>query len=367
MMTVRKKVVVLGAGKVGRMVVDFLARTDDYDVRAADPDEAAARAAVLDAHGAPLPNARAAAGALDDPGALRRVLEGHDYVLSCAPFHRNVEIARAAREAGVHYLDLTEDVAVTKAVGELARGAPTAFVPQCGLAPGFVSIVTHELCSRFESLDAVKMRVGALPTFPHNRLKYNLTWSTEGLINEYCHPCEAVVDGRLVELPPLEGLEPLLVDGVEYEAFNTSGGLGTLAETYAGRVQALDYKSIRYPGHNALLKVLLEDLRFEHDREGLKRVFERSLPYTDQDVVLIYVTVSGRRDGRFATESYVKKIHGQQIAGRRWGAIQITTAAGLCAVLDLHAAGTLPASGLVRQEEIDYAAFVENRFGRWYA
>ena len=363
-----KKVVVLGAGKVGRLVISLLGNTGDYAVTAVDVDQAAADAAILRADGSTLPGAAARAADFSDRGSLTDVLSGQDYVLSCAPFHCNVLIAEVAREHGVNYLDLTEDVATTKRVKELSQGAEAAFIPQCGLAPGFITIAANHLAFAFDTLDTVKMRVGALPMFPHNRLKYNLTWSTAGLINEYANPCESVVDGRLTTVPPLEGLERLSFDGQEFEAFNTSGGLGTLAETWNGRVRNLDYKSIRYPGHRNLIALLMEDLRFKDDQEDLARIFERSLPHTSQDVVLIFVTASGTTaDGRLSQRSYATKIYNKDIDGTHWGAIQITTAAGLCGVLDLHVQGVLPATGFVRQEDVPFDAFIENRFGKHYA
>ena len=356
------RIAVLGTGKVGRLVTWFLASSGDYEVVAVDRDEGAARAAAegLDA-------ATAAVCDLADEAAVAGVLGDAGYVLSCAPFHCNPGIARAAKATGTHYLDLTEDVAVTKQVMELADGAEQAFIPQCGLAPGFISIVANDLARRFDALDSLKMRVGALPIQPHNRLNYNLTWSTEGLINEYRHPCEAVVGGELVTLPPLEDHETITIDGLEYEAFNTSGGLGSLADTYAGQVQRLDYKSIRYPGHRDILKILMDDLRLHDDPDTMKLIFERALPYTHEDVVLIVVTATGQIDGRFCQESYVNKVYNAEVGGQRWSAIQITTAAGLCAVVDLHVQGALPARGFVRQEQVALDGFLANRFGRHYA
>ncbi|MEX0815447.1 MAG: saccharopine dehydrogenase C-terminal domain-containing protein, partial [Dongiaceae bacterium] len=275
--------------------------------------------------------------------------------------------AAAAAAAGAHYFDLTEDVATTKAVRALAAGADTAFVPQCGLAPGFVSIVANDLARRFETLRDVHMRVGALPQFPVNGLKYNLTWSTDGLINEYCNPCEAIHEGRAVEVMPLEGLERFSLDGIDYEAFNTSGGLGTLCETLEGRVGSLNYKTVRYPGHRDIVKLLLEDLRLKERRPLLKDVLETAIPITHQDVVLIFVTVAGERDGRLTQETYAKKIYAREIDGRLVSAIQITTAAGLCAMVDLQGQGRLPASGFVRQEQAELGDFLANRFGRAFA
>src|SRR6185503_2426470 len=188
-------------------------------------------------------------------------------------------------------------------------GATHAFMPQCGLAPGFISVVTHDLMTHFETLDHVKMRVGALPLHPNNALKYSLTWSTDGLINEYGNPCEALVDGRAVEVAPLEGLEEIEIDGMIYEAFNTSGGLGSLAETYGSRAQTMDYKTIRYPGHCGQMRLLMNDLKLNHDRGTLKRVLENAVPQTLQDVVIVYVAVAGQQDGQLREENYVNKIY----------------------------------------------------------
>ena len=211
------------------------------------------------------------------------------------------------------------------------------------------------------------MRVGALPAYPSNALNYNLTWSTEGVINEYCEPCEAIVDGQLREVPALEEREEFSLDGVLYEAFNTSGGLGTLCETLAGKVRTLNYRTIRYPGHAAIMKALLHDLRLRDRRDVLKDILEQALPATMQDVVIVFVTVAGQRGGRLQQETYARKIYSHVLAGQMRSAIQITTASSLCAMLDLLAAGELPQSGFVRQEEVPLAAFLGNRFGRVYA
>jgi saccharopine dehydrogenase-like NADP-dependent oxidoreductase len=287
-------------------------------------------------------------------------------VISALPFFLNPGVAEACAEAGVHYFDLTEDVATTRAVRKVASGSKTAFVPQCGLAPGFISIVGHHLATKFDSLRQVHMRVGALPQFPANALKYNLTWSTDGLINEYCNPCEAIHDSRAVELMPLEGLEHFSLDGIDYECFNTSGGLGTLVETLDGKVESLNYKTVRYPGHCAVMKMLLEDLRLRERRHLLKDIMEQSLPITHQDVVLIFVTATGMREGRLTQESYAKKIYAKEIRGHLMSAIQITTAAGICAMVDLMFDGQLPQQGFVRQEMCDLAPFLKNRFGKHY-
>ena len=283
-----------------------------------------------------------------------------DAVISSLPYYCNVAVAEAARRAGIHYFDLTEDVEVTRAVRRISAGAAQAFVPQCGLAPGFISIAANELIGHFDELRTVKLRVGALPQHPNNVLKYSLTWSTEGLINEYGNPCEAIVDGRRIEVAPLEGLEEIEIDGTLYEAFNTSGGLGSLGETYGARVQNMDYKTMRYPGHCDQMRLLMNDLKLNHDRGTLKRILENAVPQTLQDVVVIYVAVTGTQDGELREENYVNKVYPQMIAGRLWSAIQVTTASGICAVVDLvlqrrrppprlRASGRLPPARRLRQ------------------
>lgn len=353
-----KDIVVAGAGKIGATIADLLAATGDYRVKLVDRVVRSAPGT-----GAITP----VEADVTDGRRMRTLLKDSFAVLSAVPFDLTGGIAEASRDAGTHYLDLTEDVATTRRVQELAAGADVAFIPQCGLAPGFITIVANDLIRRFDTLQDVRMRVGALPKFPSNALNYNLTWSTAGLINEYCEPCEAIVNGERREMPPLEECEELALDGVTYEAFNTSGGLGALCQTLDGRVRNLNYRTIRYPGHAAIMKALLNDLRLRDRRDLLADILEHALPTTLQDVVIVFVTVSGTRSGQFVQETYANKIYSRDIGGRVRSAIQITTAAAIAAVLDLLVAGRIPNRGFVRQEQIDLPVFLENRFGRLYA
>jgi saccharopine dehydrogenase-like NADP-dependent oxidoreductase len=354
------RLILLGSGKIGSAIAALLSRTGDYRITVADRDqESLQRISLANVHPLLLK--------VDDPDSLRAAIIGHAVVVSALPFHLTPVIAAAARDAGAHYFDLTEDVESTKAVRRLAADAGTAFVPQCGLAPGFISIVAHDMTKSFDQLRDVHMRVGALPVYPTNALKYNLTWSTDGLINEYCNPCEAIVGGQLREVPALEEVEHFLLDGIDYEAFNTSGGLGTLAETLCGHCENLNYKTVRYPGHRDIMKTLVQDLRLGQRRDILRNVLESAIPITYQDVVLIFVTVSGHRDGRLIQESFARKIYAAEIAGRLMSAIQITTASSLCAMVDLLMNERLPRQGFVRQEQADLQQFVQNRFGQVFA
>lgn len=361
-----KDILVLGAGKIGALISGLLAESGDYRVQLAD-SVAGAADKVVKAHA----QSNLTAFTLDagDAAALAAHVRQHQpvAVISGLPYFCNVKVAEVARAENLHYFDLTEDVAVTKSVRELAQGATTAFVPQCGLAPGFISIAANELIQHFEEIKSVKLRVGALPQHPNNVLKYALNWSTDGIINEYGNLCQSIVSGKEVDVLPLEGLEEISIDGKLYEAFNTSGGLGSLGETYGERVNTMNYKTIRYPGHCEQIRLLMNGLKLNHDRDTLKRILENAVPQTLQDVVIIYAAVTGMQDGQLREENYVNKVYPGAVAGRLWSAIQITTAAGICSVMDLVLADGSGRSGFIAQEQFSLKDILDNRFGAHYA
>jgi len=353
------EVLVVGGGKIGRMVAVILQNAAEYNVTIADANQE-----MLDEVAAlGIATIKVDVG---DEAQLLKALDGKNAVLSATPYFLTPAIASAAKKARAHYFDLTEDVKSTKFVMDLAQGADSAFMPQCGLAPGFVGIAGYHLAKEFDSIEDLSMRVGALPRYPTNALKYNLTWSTEGLVNEYCNPCEALVDGKLKEVEPLENLENFSLEGVDYEAFNTSGGLGTLCDTLAGRAKNVSYRSIRYPGHRDILNILLNDLKLNKRQDLMCEIFENGLPRTRQDVVTVFCTATGMINGRFEERSFVNVSKAMEVAGKSWSAIQITTAAGVTAAIDLMRLGRLPQAGFVRQEQIDLDEFLANRFGALY-
>ncbi len=360
------KILVLGAGKIGSLISGLLAESNDYEVQLADA-RAGAAAEVAGAHG--LTNIHAFDLDATDSTALSDHVEQEKpvAVVSGLPYYCNRKVAQVARDHGLHYFDLTEDVTVTEDVRRIAEGAEQVFAPQCGLAPGFISIAANELIQHFDELKSVKLRVGALPQHPNNVLKYSLTWSTDGVINEYGNLCKAIVDGDEVDVLPLEGLEEIEIDGTLYEAFNTSGGLGSLGESYRDQVTTMNYKTIRYPGHCEQIRLLMNGLKLNHDRDTLKRILENAVPQTLQDVVIIYAAVTGMQDGELREENYVNKVYPQMVAGRLWSAIQITTAAGICSIIDLSLSGDGNYSGFVAQEQFRLDDILNNRFGRFYA
>ncbi|MCD6045641.1 MAG: lysDH [Gammaproteobacteria bacterium] len=358
------KIIVAGAGKIGSLISTIFLDSGDYQITLLDTnfsghdvcrlqETALLRKVVID---------------VTDETSLDAFLRNHshDAIVSSLPFYCNPVVARCAKKFNLHYFDLTEDIEVTSQIKKIAEGASTAFIPQCGLAPGFIGIAAHHLMKKFSTIDTVKMRVGALPVHSNNALQYALTWSTDGLINEYGNVSVAIVNGELMRVRPLEGLEAVQLDGVQYEAFNTSGGVGSLAELYQGKVRMMNYRTLRYPGHCEKMRFLMNDLRLNEDRGALKTILERAIPKTYQDVVLIYVSVSGYMKSGLLEESLFYKIYPKDIAGHRWSAIQVTTAASLCTMVDLTVQGKSKKQGFVYQEKTRLEDFLANRFGRYY-
>jgi saccharopine dehydrogenase-like NADP-dependent oxidoreductase len=191
------------------------------------------------------------------------------------------------------------------------------------------------------------------------------------VINEYCRPCEVIQKGVRREAPALDGLERFSIDGVAYEAFHTSGGLSTLCETLDGRVNELNYKTIRYPGHHYLMDFLVNGMRMgdsADSRRQLAQMLERAIPTAHQDLVLIMCSAAGWREGVYAQETDVRKVYHQVIHGERWSAIQVTTASAACVAVDLFFQGKLPVRrGFVKQEQVELRDFLANRFGNYYS
>ncbi|MGB7920707.1 MAG: saccharopine dehydrogenase C-terminal domain-containing protein [Desulfobacterales bacterium] len=349
------KITILGAGKVGTTIALMLHKSDFCsDIRIGDiveqPD-----------FGSFVPRAYTRLD-FKDPIALGKLISGRDAVVSAAPFYLNRTIAETCARERVAYFDLTEDVETTTFIRALAQNAAVPFVPQCGLAPGAINIIGSSYARRFKTVRSLELRVGALPLYASNSMKYYLSWSTAGLINEYCQLAEALYNGRRINALPLEGLERLTIDGTEYEAFNTSGGVATMCETFEGCVSDLNYKTIRYPGHRDLMRFLLHDLNLGRNRHVLTQIFDQEVPLTEQDVVIMYVNVVGSDEGPVMQRNFVKKIYGRLIDGTSLSAIQLSTAAGLVAILELFSRGSLK-PGFVKQEDIAVEDFFMTHWG----
>jgi saccharopine dehydrogenase-like NADP-dependent oxidoreductase len=358
------RILVMGAGKIGSLIAFLLSYSHDYVIYLADAQKNNPYARRLNE--APHFN-YLQLDAKDEKSVASFVKKNKiEAIVSSLPFYHNTHIAKIAANLNIHYFDLTEDVNTTFAVRDIAKKSKSAFVSQCGLAPGFISIIANHLMKNFPKLDTVKMRVGALPINVSNALQYSLTWSTDGLINEYGNFCQSIENGQLATVMPLEGLEEIKIDGLTYEAFNTSGGIGSLVESHLGKVKHLSYKTIRYPGHCEKIKFLMNDLKLNEDRESLKHILERAIPKTYQDVVLVYVSVNGQQDGQFIEENYVKKFYPKVIAHHQWSAIQLTTASEICTIVDLIFEHPKKYHGFVHHEQFSLEDVLSNRFGKYY-
>jgi saccharopine dehydrogenase-like NADP-dependent oxidoreductase len=348
------KIAVLGLGKVGRLAAEFLADAG-FDV------------AGFDAR--PFPDAPFPVRLIDlrDAAATRAALAGREAVLSCLPYAFNKQVASTAHALHLHYFDLTEDVATMKHIRALATSAKGVMAPQCGLAPGFVAIVGAHLAQRFERVRSIRLRVGALPQHPTGLLGYAFNWSPEGVVNEYLNDCEVIEEGVLKTVSAMEWLETVYVGGVRLEAFTTSGGLGTMCETFADRVENLDYKSLRYPGHASLMNFFFHELLMREDRAAAGKILTHAKPPVDEDVVFVHVAAEGWTDGRLGRREFVRAYYPVEISGKVRTAIAWTTAASVAAVIEIMRSGALPPAGFVKQETIPLERFLETRTGRLYA
>jgi saccharopine dehydrogenase-like NADP-dependent oxidoreductase len=249
---------------------------------------------------------------------------------------------------------------------ELAKTADSVMAPQCGLAPGYIGIVGANLTREFETLRDIELRVGALPRFPNGLLAYSFNWSSFGVINEYLNDAEVIHNGVKKNVPSLEGFEYINIEGQEFEAFITSGGLGTMCDTFEGKVDTLNYKTIRYPGHGKLMRFLMYELIMKNDIENLERILSNAKPPVDDDVVYVYAVVEGWKKGKIARTEYYRAFYPIEIDGIRWRAISWTTAGAIVAVIEMVANKTLPQKGFIKQEEIPFDAFVATQTGSLY-
>jgi saccharopine dehydrogenase-like NADP-dependent oxidoreductase len=339
-------IAVCGLGRVGHVAARLLHETGfqvlGLDVRA-PPSVPPYRCRALD---------------LDVLDGIGDALASCDAVLSCLPYRLNRQLALVAHERGIHYFDLTEDVATTRAVKELAGTARGVMAPQCGLAPGFIGIVGAAQVEQFETCRSLRLRVGALPQNPTGLMGYAFNWSPEGVVNEYLNDCEVIEDGERKWVSSMEWHELLYVEGVALEAFTTSGGLGTICETFHGRVANVDYKTIRYPGHMRLMNFFFHELLMRERRELAGEILTNAKPPVDADVVYVHVSAEGVIDGRLRRKEFVRAYRPREVAGRAESAIAWTTASSAVAVVQLVHDGVLPQRGFLKQEEIPLAAFL---------
>ncbi len=353
MRMVIQSVLVLGLGKVGHLVARLLHRTG-FDVTAADLHPSTAK---------PYATKKLDVSNQND---LALAMQGFDAVVSCLPYSFNIDVARLAHERGVHYFDLTEDVPTTKSILEMADESKAVLAPQCGLAPGFIAIVGARLAGGFDKIRAIKLRVGALPQHPTGLLGYAFNWSPEGVVNEYLNDCEVIENGEHKWVSPMDWVETLVINGIQLEAFTTSGGLGTMCETYLGKVENLDYKSIRYPGHVKLMNFFFHELLMRENRQMAGQILTNAKPAVNDDVVFVHASCEGWKKEQLVRDEFVNAYYPLEIGGKTRRAISWTTAASICAVVEMVNSGTLPDRGFIRQEEISLNDFLKTENGKFF-
>lgn len=348
-----EKVAVLGLGKVGHLAAELL-QGSGFVVTPID--------------GRPVKTPALQAEVVDvaDSAALRRALSSQHAVLSCLPYALNKGAASCAHDLGIHYFDLTEDVPTTQHIRQLAESSRALMAPQCGLAPGFIGIVGADLANQFEKVRSIRLRVGALPQNPTGLLGYAFNWSPEGVVNEYLNDCEVIEEGVRKTVSAMEWIETLYIDGMQLEAFTTSGGLGTMCETFEGRVENLDYKTMRYPGHVQLMNFFFHELLMRERRELAGEILANAKPPVDADVVYVHAAAEGWADGRLQRREFVRAYRPIDINGRSRTAIAWTTSASVVAVIEMVREGVLPKHGFLKQEEIPLASFLATRTGSLY-
>ncbi|HEY0005234.1 MAG TPA: saccharopine dehydrogenase C-terminal domain-containing protein [Pyrinomonadaceae bacterium] len=302
------KILVLGAGRMGLgAAFDLVQAADVQSVTVADLDLERARAV---AHTIGSDKLKPVQLDVADMGQAVALMRGHDAAMSCVVYHHNLNLARAAIEARTSFCDLGGNNSVVDqelSLDQEARAAGIHLIPDCGLAPGMVSVLAAHGAARFHTLEEIHIRVGGLPQSPRPPLDYQIVFSVEGLINEYVERARVIRDGRIVEVDSMTELEELEFPAPfqRMEAFQTSGGTSTLPESFLGRLRELDYKTIRYPGHCERFRLLIElglassepievDGARTTPRRVLGEMLLRRLPADEPDVVLIRVEFRGR-------------------------------------------------------------------------
>jgi lysine 6-dehydrogenase len=353
------RILVLGAGRMGLGAAYDLAHNSNgvADVTVADLEAAKAQEVV-----ARVASSRVTAASADvsDYASAVEIMRGHDAVISCVNYWHNRTLARAAIEAKAHFCDLGGNNTVVDAELALdaeAREAGVNIIPDCGLAPGMVSILAAHGAARFDRLEEIHIRVGGLPLDPRPPLDYQIVFSVEGLINEYIEPARVIRDGRVVEVESLTEVESLEFPEPfgTMEAFQTSGGTSTLPETFLGRVRELDYKTIRYPGHCERFKLLCdlglcssEEIEVGgvrvRPRHVLGEALTRVLPADGPDVVLVRLEFVG--DGRKLVYDIIDRF--DETTGL--SAMMRTTAFPASIIAQMMARGETTRRGAVPQE-----------------
>ena len=360
---------IVGAGRIGTAIYSFLVgQASGYNISIADINSHHKHWSINESHFFEIETP------ISYATQFNKFVKDKTLIINALPFTQNINLYQACLEYNVPYFDLSEDDALDKWIDNRNYITPTRTglpftMPHCGLAPGMSTVVANHLIKDFSDLHEVKIRVGALSQDATNKLKYHSSWSGDGLVNEYRGKCQVVRNGAYDEVDALSGYETLMIDGKDYEAFYTAGGIGTFAKTLADRNIAcvnVDYKTLRRVGHHQYVDFLFNDLKLPQDI--LTDMFKKYIPKTRKDEVIIYVTASGYTGNEtyYQTKTYDMMFRPSFIYGQTYSAIEFTTACGVLSMVELFLAGKLPKEGYVTQESVDWKDALSTTSGRFY-
>ena len=300
------------------------------------------------------------------------LMRGHDATISCVNYWYNESLSRAAIETKSNFCDLGGNNYVVDsqlALDAEAKAAGINIIPDCGLAPGMVSILAMHGAAKFDEIEEIHIRVGGLPQDPQPPLNYQLVFSVEGLINEYIEVARVIRDGKITEVESMTEIETLAFDGFPpLEAFQTSGGTSTLPDTFLGKIRELDYKTIRYAGHCEKFKTMIdlglcssEEMVVDYAKVTPRKVFgdllQKHLPADGPDYVLVRLDFVGKKDGKSKRLRY--DIVDKQDEQTGMSAMMRTTAFPASIIAQMMARGDVLMRGATPQEKaIDADKFV---------
>lgn len=300
------------------------------------------------------------------------LMSGHDSTISCVNYWYNESLSRAAIETGTNLCDLGGNNYVVDsqlALDAEARAAGICIIPDCGLAPGMVSILAMHGAAEFDEVEEIHIRVGGLPQDPQPPLDYQLVFSVEGLINEYVEVARVVRGGKITEVPSMTEVEDLTFDGFPpLEAFQTSGGTSTLPDSFLGKIRELDYKTIRYAGHCEKFKTMIDlglcssdEIVVDFTKVTPRKVFgsllTKHLPADGPDYVLVRLDFVGKKSGD--TKRLRFDIVDKQDEVTGLSAMMRTTAFPASIIAQMMASGDVLVRGATPQEKaIDPVKFV---------
>ena len=370
----KSRIVVAGAGGIGRAVSLLLANADFMvcDIYLGDLYLQSAQSSLewikkgIGAKASKVEIFEMPAGGTSEE--MDEILEKSDILLDCLPGGEAPRMARLALKHNLHYANLTEYVKETKEIEEMAKGASTGFVLQTGLAPGFINVLAHKLYQQFSQtynssvLEKLSMKVGALSRNALAPHFYAFTWSPIGVATEYVKEAIVVKDFKKQFVPSLSDKQTILIEGIEYEDNYTSGGAANLPDAFAGKIKNIEYKTLRYPGHYDWVKGVIksipqgQDLPMELEKKMLEEI-----PALDDDIVIMYASAVGK-DERGMLRSIEKsyRIEPCFFGDVEMRAIQSTTAAPMCEVARMLLDGRW--NGVVYQTDIDTDEFLNGPF-----